>query len=82
MAKKSKKQEQETAMKIPKVFSLRELSDCSGVPYSKIYHNNVGNYHSLTDQEQRQIFNAAHEKFEQLAAFLGFSVEGKRITKL
>lgn len=67
---------------IPKLFSIRELSRLSGVPYSKIYHTNVETYESLTDQDKTEIFNEAHKKWEILAAYLGFTVEGKRIKKV
>lgn len=67
--------------KIPKLFSLRELAKHSEVPYSKLYHNNAGTYQSLDESERTKLFNAAQDKFEELAAYLGFTINGQRIKK-
>lgn len=69
-------------LNIPPLYSLKKLSIMSKVDYTKLYHANVGTYNTLTDNEKTALFNALEREFEQAAASLGFTKEGRRIKSL
>lgn len=69
------------ALNLPAIFSMKKLAELARVDYSKLYHANVGNYNSLSDNDRTRLYNALYSEFEKASASLGFTTDGKRITK-
>jgi hypothetical protein len=73
--------EKKPPLNIPTIFSLKKLSEISGVQYNHLNRANVGLYNTLTDNDRTKLFNALYKEMEIACAALGFTVDGKRIRK-
>lgn len=57
-----------------KIISLRHLAQSAEIEPMKLYHNLMGRYSSLTDNEKTQLANALHDGLKEFSKFIGVEI--------
>lgn len=63
------------------MLNLKELARAAGIPYPKLRNCIAGTYNSLTDQEKTQLYNTIRDGVEKSTLWLGYSFDGRKLTK-
>jgi hypothetical protein len=64
--------------KFYKFFNFKRVIDQTGIQQDKLYNNLKNEYHSLTDEDKKNIANVLMPPIKQLIKMLGYAVEFNR----
>lgn len=68
----------DTVDKFYKFFNFKRVIDRTGIQQDKLYNNLKNEYHSLTDEDKKNIASVLMPPIKQLFKMLGYAVEFTR----